>query len=82
MCQSGDALAMSTTISAMLTLRRSFTERQITSEETDWLELSSHASVSRLTRSENETFGFNGCPSKRTETNGFVTTEGRLSFYA
>ncbi|MBB4406407.1 Flp pilus assembly CpaF family ATPase [Agrobacterium tumefaciens] len=59
MYQSGGALAMSTTINAMLTLRRSLTERQITSEETDWLELSSHASVSRLTRSENETLGFN-----------------------
>lgn len=74
---------MSTTINAMLTFRRSFTERQMASGETDSPpEFSSHASVSRLARSGNGTFGLNRRPPKRTKTNGFVTTDRGLSLYA
>lgn len=50
-CQLGGAFTMSTTINIMLTFRRSFTECQMASGETDGsAEFSSHASVSRLAR--------------------------------
>ncbi|POO51116.1 hypothetical protein CPJ18_11125 [Agrobacterium rosae] len=55
----------------MLIRRKSATERQTSCGDIDPDDLPSQVSVSRLDRSANETFGFNGW-SRWTETNGFA----------
>lgn len=74
--------AISIEISTMLIFKRSFTEQQITAEDSGSPEEASHASVNRLARSVNETFGLKRKVSWKTDTNVFVTTDRRLLSYA